>query len=195
MNIRLADNLQVDSIVDGEGIRTVLWTQGCKHNCAGCHNPGAHSFDGGFSADIDDIKRELLHLEGQDGITLSGGDPFFQVEACLEVAEFCRNHSINVWCYTGFTFEELFKMSKSNSQILELLNCINVLVDGKFVERQRDWSLLFRGSKNQRVLDVKESLRQRKAVQVDKYKEKPLYKYGMEQLDVTDFGKVQYMFI
>jgi len=161
----------------------------------GCHNPDTHSFSGGFTIDVDDVKHQLLHMEGQDGVTLSGGDPFFQVESCLEIAEFCNNHSINVWCYTGFTFEELLRKSKVDMEIWDLLNNIDVMVDGKYVAKQRDWSLLFRGSKNQRVLDVKESLKQKRAVEVAKYREKPTLKYGMEQLQVTKFGKVQHIFI
>ena len=84
MKIRLASTLQSDSIVDGEGIRTVVWTQGCPHNCPFCHNPQTHDFKGGFLEDVDAIKEELKELKGQDGITLSGGDPMVQPLQCLE---------------------------------------------------------------------------------------------------------------
>ena len=103
MEIRLAAHLQPDSIVDGEGIRTVVWTQGCPHNCKGCHNPGTHDFNGGFLVDVDEIIEELRSIEGQDGITLSGGDPMCQSDACIEICKAAKEMGLNVWCYTGFT--------------------------------------------------------------------------------------------
>src|SRR5574344_1194718 len=130
--VRLANKLQSDSIVDGEGIRTVIWTQGCVHNCVGCHNPHTHSFTDGFLVDVEDLKKEISSLEGQDGITLSGGDPFCQIDACLEIAKFCHSIKLNVWCYTGYTFEELLERSEKNPKILEFLQNIDVLIDGKF---------------------------------------------------------------
>ena len=110
MRIRLAiPEVQKDSIVDGEGIRCVLWTQGCLHNCPGCHNPETHSFKEGFLVEVDEIKRQISLLEGQDGITFSGGDPIEQAEACAEIAEHSKKLGLNVWCYTGYTFEELLE--------------------------------------------------------------------------------------
>ena len=156
---------------------------------------GTHSASGGFSASIEEVKEQILKVEGQDGITLSGGDPFFQVEGCLEIAQFCKENSINVWCYTGYTFEKLLRMSKRNPNILSLLQNINVLIDGKFIEKQKDLTLLFRGSKNQRVLDVKESLLLGRAVEIEKYKQKSLLSYGLERLSINKLGKVENMFI
>ena len=98
MKIRLASTLQSDSIVDGEGIRTVVWTQGCPHNCPFCHNPQTHDFKGGFLEDIEVIKEELRELKGQDGITLSGGDPMAQPLQCLEIAKEAHKLGMNVWC-------------------------------------------------------------------------------------------------
>lgn len=170
MKIRLASELQTDSIVDGEGIRTVIWTQGCSHNCKGCHNPETHSFEDGFLVDVEDLKKEILEVKHQDGITLSGGDPMFQQEPVLEIVKFCKEHNLNVWCYTGFTFEQLLEMSKKNSTIKELLEYIDVLVDGKFVLKEKSLNLYFKGSKNQRVLDMPKSLAKRKAVEIEKYK-------------------------
>lgn len=170
MKIRLASELQTDSIVDGEGIRTVIWTQGCSHNCKGCHNPETHSFEDGFLIDVENLKKELLEVKHQDGITLSGGDPMFQPEPVLEIAKFCKAHNLNIWCYTGFTFEKLLGMSKKNSTIKELLENIDVLVDGKFVLKEKSLNLYFKGSKNQRVLDMKKSLEQGKPVEIEKYK-------------------------
>ncbi len=158
MEIRLAREIQSDSIVDGEGLRTVIWTQGCSHNCKGCHNPQTHDFNGGFRKNVDDLKKELSYLQLQDGITLSGGDPFFQVDACLEIAEYAQSIGLNVWCYTGFTFEALLAMGKINKKILELLYNIDVLVDGKFNIDLKSYDYKYRGSSNQRLIDVKKSL-------------------------------------
>lgn len=163
--IRLATpEIQRDSIVDGEGIRTIIWTQGCPHHCPFCHNPETHSYEGGFLLDIDSIKRKIDTLEGQDGITFSGGDPMEQAEACAELANYCHKKNLNVWCYTGYTFEELQEKAKKDSAILKFLNEINVLVDGKFLIAEKSYDSLFRGSKNQRLIDVKKSLLQNKAV-------------------------------
>ena len=90
MNIRLSSDIQKDSIVDGEGIRTVIWTQGCSHNCFGCHNQSTHDFKGGKLVNIETIKNKISKLEYQTGITFSGGDPMFQPEACLELAKFAK---------------------------------------------------------------------------------------------------------
>ncbi len=177
MKIRLASEILTDSIVDGPGIRTVIWTQGCGHNCLGCHNPITHDFNGGFLKDVDELKEELAAIKLQDGVTLSGGDPMYQVDACLEIAKFCQENNLNVWCYTGFTYEELMNMSKKNNKIIELLNCIDVLVDGEFVLKEKTLNAKFRGSKNQRLIDVASSLKQNQVVlyeekikQFDKYK-------------------------
>lgn len=170
MKIRLAAPIETDSIVDGEGIRTVVWTQGCSHNCKGCHNPETHSFEKGFLVDVEDLKKQILNVKNQDGVTLSGGDPMFQPEASAKIAKFCKENGLNVWCYTGFTFEELQKISKTNNNIKELLENIDVLVDGKFILEEKSLNLYFKGSKNQRVLDMKESLKQNKAVEIEKYK-------------------------
>jgi anaerobic ribonucleoside-triphosphate reductase activating protein len=170
MKIRLATPILLeDSIVDGEGIRTVIWTQGCAHKCPGCHNPQTHSFYDGFELDIDEVKREIDKLEGQDGITFSGGDPFYQVEACLELAKYIKSKKMNVWCYTGFTYEVLISLSKNNSKIIELLKTIDVLIDGPFLLEQKSLDCTFRGSKNQRIIDTKESLKNKKVCLVEKY--------------------------
>lgn len=169
MKIRLAAPLQPDSIVDGEGIRTVLWTQGCIHNCQGCHNPSTHSFEGGALIDVEDIKEELSTLRFQDGITLSGGDPFCQPEAVAEIAKYSKSIGLNVWCYTGYTFENLILMSKSNKNIKNLLDNIDVLVDGKFELAKRSLNCAFRGSTNQRLIDVKKSFVENKVVEITKY--------------------------
>ena len=174
MKIRLAAPLQTDSVVDGEGIRTVIWTQGCSHNCKGCHNPETHDFNGGVLVDIDEIKKELDSLEFQDGITLSGGDPFMQPEACLEIASYAKKLGLNVWSYTGFTFDQLKVLSKSKPVIMELLENIDILVDGKFILEEKSYECKYRGSKNQRIIDVKASLKEGEAIVAKKYEEKKI---------------------
>lgn len=170
MKIRLAAPIQYDSIVDGEGMRAVLWTQGCPHKCPGCHNPSTHDFDGGFLTETDEIINELKeNIMFQDGLTLSGGDPFMQVEAVLEVAKYIQSVGKNIWAYTGFTFEKLIEMSKRNSKVRELLENIDILVDGKFILEQKSLDLFYMGSRNQRVIDVKKSLKENNVVLVSKY--------------------------
>ena len=171
MQIRLASDLQTDSIVDGEGIRTVIWTQGCPHNCPGCHNPSTHSFSDGALVDVDFIKKEIASLEGQDGITFSGGDPMCQPEACASIAIFCHELGLNVWCYTGYTYEQLIELSKTRKSILDFLNQIDVLIDGKFIMAKKSLDAIFRGSTNQRIIDVKASLYNGSVKLVDKYVE------------------------
>ena len=185
MNIRLASSLQYDSIVDGEGLRTVLWTQGCPHNCEGCHNPTTHSFNEGYMTTTDELIKELDdNFKYQDGITLSGGDPFMQAKAVNEIADYVKKAGKNVWAYTGFLFEDLLEMSKTNSSIIELLNNVDVLIDGKFNISEFSLDLYYRGSRNQRVINVKESLKQNKVILIDRFmkdkqnknlREKPKY--------------------
>ena len=167
--IRLAADLQSDSIVDGPGLRTVIWTQGCAHHCKGCQNPSTHDFKGGYLEDVDNLKEEIKALD-IDGITLSGGDPMFQVEASLEIAKYAKSLGLNVWCYTGYTYEELMAISKTNKKMLDLLNNIDALVDGRFELDQLSYEVVFRGSKNQRIIDVASSLKVGKAIEFEKYK-------------------------
>lgn len=172
MEIRLAADLQKDSIVDGEGIRTVIWTQGCPHHCLGCHNPITHDFDGGALVDIEYIKAEIDSLDGQDGITFSGGDPFVQPLACSILAHYAKEKGLNIWCYTGYTFEHLLELSKVKPDIKKFLEEIDVLVDGKFELSKKSYSAIFRGSSNQRIIDVAKSLAKNKTVLVKKYIQK-----------------------
>ena len=104
-----------------------------------------------------------------DGITFSGGDPMFQASACVEIAKYAKKLKLNVWCYTGFTFEQLLKMSENNPFIIKFLENIDVLVDGKFELSQKSLNLKFKGSKNQRIIDVPKSLSENKVCLVDKY--------------------------
>ena len=162
--IRLAADLQSDSIVDGPGLRTVIWTQGCSHNCIGCQNPQTWDFEGGGLVPIPDVLEAIDELEYQSGITFSGGDPMYQPEACNEIATYCKEKGYNIWVYTGFTFEEILEMSKVKPIYKEFLLNIDVLVDGRFILEQRDLNLLFRGSRNQRLIDIPRTLKEGKVV-------------------------------
>ena len=169
-NIRLAADLQTDSIVDGPGLRAVLWTQGCGHQCPGCQNPQTWDFNGGGLVPIDMVLDAIDELVYQDGITISGGDPMYQPEACNIIAEYCQNKGLNVWVYTGFTYEELMEAAKIKPVYLDFLKKIDVLVDGRFIEAKKDLSLLFRGSSNQRLIDVPKTLKSGNIVLFDENK-------------------------
>lgn len=159
MNIRLA-GLVNDSIVDGPGLRLAVFTQGCPHHCPHCHNPQSHDFEGGefrSTQEILEIARDNVLL---DGITLSGGEPFCQPEACTELARGAHEAGLNVWCYTGYLYETLLERPEWKS----LLENIDVLVDGPFIWADKTLDKRFRGSANQRILDVPASLASGRAV-------------------------------
>lgn len=149
MDIRIA-GIVPESIVDGEGIRYAIFMQGCLRNCEGCQNPATHSLDGGRIVDtaelIDAIKKNPL----LSGITLTGGEPLLQIPAAVELAKAAKNLGLNVWCYTGYKLEEIPPAAQ------ELLNFVDVLVDGEFVLALRDLELNFRGSTNQRIINLNE---------------------------------------
>lgn len=170
MKIRLAiPHIQKDSIVDGEGIRGVIWTQGCPHNCLGCHNPETHDFDSGELVEIEELFDEIDNLDGHDGITFSGGDPMIQPKECAKIAKHCHKKGFNVWCYTGYTYEKLLDMSETLPAIFDFLKQIDVLVDGKFILGEKSFDVIFRGSKNQRLINVPESLKSNSVVLITKY--------------------------
>ena len=160
MLMRIA-GLANDSIVDGPGLRLTVFTQGCPHHCPGCHNPQSHDFTGGELRDTGEILEIMRDNALLDGITLSGGEPFAQPEACAELARAAHEDGLNVWCYTGYTFEDLLE---GRTEWMELLRNIDVLVDGPFVLSQRTLEAHFRGSSNQRIIDVQQSLRTGKTV-------------------------------
>ena len=168
--IRLAADLQTDSIVDGPGLRTVIWTQGCSHHCKGCQNPQTWDFKGGALVPLDMVYEAIDELEYQEGITFSGGDPMFQPEACTKIAKYCKDKGYNIWVYTGYTYEELIKLSKEKPIYKKFLSYIDVLVDGKFKLKERDLNQLFRGSRNQRLIDVQETLKSNNIVLFDESK-------------------------
>lgn len=148
--IRLSGPLEHDNIVNGDGLRAVLWTQGCPNHCKGCQNPETWDFDAGFLVDIDEVKERLRTFKGQAGITFCGGEPFVQPKACKEIADFCRKElGWNVWSFSGFTYEEI---KDYGGDAWEFLKSLDALIDGRFILEQRDLSLTFRGSRNQRLL-------------------------------------------
>jgi len=159
MNIRIC-GLVNDSIVDGPGLRLTVFTQGCPHHCPGCHNPQSHSFEGGQLRDIDEILTMAKENPLLDGITLSGGEPFCQPEACAQIAVGAHKLGLNVWCYTGYSYENLLASKEKRA----LLEQVDILVDGPFILEERSLGIRFRGSKNQRIIDVKNSLLENRVV-------------------------------
>lgn len=149
MEIRIAGVIP-ESIVDGEGIRYAIFMQGCLRHCEGCHNPATHPLDGGKIVDTDELIAAIKKNPLLSGITLTGGEPLLQISPAIELAKATKNLGLNVWCYTGYTLEEIPPAAQ------ELLKFVDVLVDGPFILAQRDLELDFRGSSNQRVIDLNE---------------------------------------
>ena len=147
-----------DSIVDGPGLRLTIFTQGCLHHCPGCHNPQTHDPEGGSWADTEDILAAAAENPLLDGITLSGGDPFLQPVPCLALAEGAHKIGLNVWTYTGYTWEALWE--ENAPEKIALLK----ETDGPFLLAERSLELRFCGSRNQRLIDVKKSLAEDKVV-------------------------------
>lgn len=165
MKIRLAGTAN-DSIVDGPGIRYTVFTQGCPHHCKGCHNPQTHDFSGGTEEDTERIEAEFSKNILLSGITLSGGEPFCQAEACCDLAKRAKQLGLSVWAYTGYTLEQLTAGFDVHPEWRALLETVDVLVDGQFVLALRSLDCKWRGSKNQRLIDVKASLTAGKAIEI-----------------------------
>ena len=164
--LRLSAPVQFDSIVDGEGLRAVVWTQGCPHGCPGCHNPQTHAFDGGTSVASESILEQLKAHFYLDGVTFSGGEPMAQAAACGELAWAVPQLGMNVWCYTGYTWEALMEAQDPDQRMF--LEQIDVLIDGPFLLAQKSLNLRFRGSANQRLIDVQASLKAQHVVLAEK---------------------------
>lgn len=149
--IRLAGVVR-ESIVDGPGLRFTVFCQGCPHGCPGCHNPATHQFQGGYDCEISKIVDAVDANPLLDGVTFSGGEPFCQPEAFDNLATELKKRNLNIVAYTGYTYEELTAMK--SEAVNSLLEKVDLLIDGKYVEKERDLTLLFRGSRNQRVIDM-----------------------------------------
>ncbi len=156
--------IEPESIVDGPGIRYVVFVQGCPHHCPGCHNPQTHDFDGGHKQDIATILQEIDKNPLLSGVTFSGGEPFCQAEALAKLGKAIKERGLNLICYSGYTFEELLKLGESKPEVFCLLELSDLLIDGKFILEEKSLNLPFRGSKNQRVLNVPASLQSGKAI-------------------------------
>jgi len=151
--IRVSGPLEHDNIVNGDGLRAVLWTQGCPNGCIGCQNPETWDYNAGTLISIDEVMQQLSQFKGQTGLTFCGGEPFVQAKACREIAERVRKEfGWDVWSFSGFTYEVI---REYGGDPWEFLKSLDVLIDGPFILKQRDLSLRFRGSKNQRLLHLK----------------------------------------
>lgn len=163
MKIRMSGVVE-ESIVDGPGIRFTIFVQGCPHQCPGCHNPQTHDFLGGYDDDTDSLFERIIKNPLLDGVTFSGGEPFCQARPLAELAVRLRAAGLGVMSYSGFTVEELIREASSENAYMELLNSIDYLVDGRFVESLKSYECRFRGSTNQRIIDVKKTIEQGHAV-------------------------------
>jgi anaerobic ribonucleoside-triphosphate reductase activating protein len=155
--------IEPESIVDGPGFRYTVFVQGCSFRCSGCHNPQLQPFTGGRSIAVGELLAAIRGNPLLDGVTLSGGDPFAQAAACASLAEEVRALGLSVMTYTGYTWEAL--LAADNSDWRRLIMATDVLVDGPFVREQRNIDLRFRGSSNQRLIDVRRSLAEKMVVE------------------------------
>jgi anaerobic ribonucleoside-triphosphate reductase activating protein len=166
MKIRLAGYIP-ESVVDGPGIRFVLFAQGCQHHCPDCHNPQTHDLNGGDLVDIAAIFERIKKTKLIRGVTFSGGEPFLQAAPLAQLARQIKALGLGLVTFSGYTFEELFALAARDKAVKDLLAASDILVDGKYIAAQRDISLAFRGSANQRLIDVPRSLLAGQAVEWD----------------------------
>ena len=148
--IRLSGPLEHDNIVNGDGLRAVVWTQGCPNHCPGCQNPETWDFESGMLVSVDELFERLCKFRGQTGLTFCGGEPFVQPKACKELADRVRKElGWDVWSFSGFTYEQI---KEAGGDAWEFLKSLDALIDGPFILSQKDLTLKYRGSKNQRLL-------------------------------------------
>ncbi|MCD7810153.1 MAG: anaerobic ribonucleoside-triphosphate reductase activating protein [Erysipelotrichaceae bacterium] len=153
MKIRLYGTVN-DSIVDGPGLRYSIFTQGCRHHCFGCHNPDSHDINGGYIEDTNKIVKEILDNPLLDGITLSGGEPMLQPLPLIDIIQQVK--PLHIMIYSGYTYEEILQLGEKQKQLLSLCD---TLVDGRFDMSKRSLELLYKGSSNQRIINIQESLK------------------------------------
>lgn len=156
--IRLS-GIAYETLVNGPGMRRVFFSQGCKHACPGCFNEDTHDFNGGEDRDMDELIKDVLENPILKGVTFSGGDPLERAEEFSYMAKAFRKAKLNVWSFTGYTFEYILEHMNERAGWKSLLENIDVLVDGKFDETKTQDGLKYRGSTNQRIIDVQESLK------------------------------------
>lgn len=161
MKLKLA-GLAPESIVDGKGLRYTVFTQGCPHQCKGCHNPQSWNTAGGTEKEVGDVFAEFCENPLLKGITFSGGEPFLQPEALTELAKLVHGAGKDVTVFSGYTYEELLAMEDVKTDAL--LAETDVLIDGRYMEEQRNLELLYRGSENQRVIDMAQTRRLGKVI-------------------------------
>jgi anaerobic ribonucleoside-triphosphate reductase activating protein len=166
LKIRLS-GMDRESIVDGPGLRFVIFVQGCLRVCEGCHNPATHDLGGGYEESLEHLKAEIKKNPLLKGLTFSGGEPFLQPKPLIELAKFAHQAGLDVLTYTGYTTEELLSGMNKNASWKALLEATDTLVDGPFIAEKKTLLLKFRGSKNQRVIDPRASLAQNRAVEKD----------------------------
>lgn len=153
-------NIIHDTTVDGPGFRTAIYSAGCKHKCNGCHNQQSWNIENGQYYSIDNIL-DIIKQDEFSNVTFSGGDPFFQIEGFTELARRIKKETIkDIWCYTGFYLEEI----NHSNKLSQILPFIDVLVDGPYIESERDTDLMFRGSRNQRIVDIRKTLKEKKII-------------------------------
>lgn len=157
--------INFESVVDGEGVRVVLYISGCRHNCKGCHNPASHSFTTGrrFTSDLqNEIISYIQNTPFVSGLTLSGGDPMYSAAEIVPFIEHLKSMipDVSIWIYSGFTYEEICK----DGAMFKLLAFCDILVDGEFILEQRDVTLAYRGSNNQRIIDIQKSIQDNKII-------------------------------
>ncbi len=151
-----------ESVVDGPGIRYVIFTQGCLHNCLNCHNQQTHPLDGGYNIKIDELANNINNIKYYDGVTISGGEPFLQIRECHLLVSLLKDKHIMV--YTGFIFEDLLKKSQTDLVLHDLLLKIDLLVDGPYIDSLKSYDLHFKGSKNQRIIECRNSILENKII-------------------------------
>ena len=143
-----------ESFVDGPGIRFAVFVQGCPHHCEGCHNPGSHDPEKGTPSSVSELWAKIDRASYIDGVTFSGGEPFTHAAALAEIGRLAHEKGLNVMTYSGWTYEKLMEKAETDEAVRAHLTVTDILVDGPFVLAERDLSLRFRGSRNQRALDI-----------------------------------------
>ncbi|MBR0307464.1 MAG: anaerobic ribonucleoside-triphosphate reductase activating protein, partial [Mogibacterium sp.] len=167
--------IEPESIVDGPGFRYVVFVQGCPHRCPGCHNPESHDFDGGYDITVGEVFEQIMANPNLRGVTFSGGEPFEQTEALLELAHLVKGAGLTLMSYSGYTLEELEARHAAATD--KLLGLLDILVDGRYIESLRNLTLIYRGSENQRVIDMNKT---RKAREKGNGDEIVLYRSGFD---------------